>query len=190
VVRLLILGLLAKRPMHGYEIKQYLEVSRTDQWAGVPVGSIYHALKKLESEGFIAMKAIEQTGNRTRAVYEITQAGQAEFKRLLFEAWRTPSRALPSTLYAAMTFLDDLPTGDVLKAIDEQIDALEKELADWNAGEAMKTQYAGRNPVLEQLFQNGRDHFEADLKLLRNIRELLPRLSKLEWSLPPLEEST
>lgn len=50
--------------MHGYEIKRYLEITRSDQWAGILVGSIYHAIKRLESEGMIAKRALEHVGNR------------------------------------------------------------------------------------------------------------------------------
>lgn len=54
-------------------------------------------------------------------MYEITPGGEKKLRRLLREAWRTPSRTLPSTLYTAITFRDDLPPGEVLAAIDEQI---------------------------------------------------------------------
>lgn len=189
MVRLWILGLLKKRPMHGYEIKQFLEISRSDQWAGILVGSIYHAIKKLESEGQIAKKAVEHAGNRARAVYEITPEGEEEFRRLLQEAWRTTSRALPSTLYTAMTFMHELPPDVVLAAVDEQIAALEEALAEWDAAEAMKARYGDPTGVQKLLFQNGRDHFRADLDLLKKIRELLPHLPKADWEIPPMEES-
>lgn len=188
MVRLWILGLLKKRPMHGYEIKRYLEITRSDQWAGILAGSIYHAIKKLESEGLIAQRALEHVGNRTRAVYEITPAGEDEFRRLLEEAWTTPSPALPSNLYTAMTFLPDLPRETVLSAIDRQIAALEQVLAEWDVGENIKVRYGDPMGVQKLLFQNGREHLQADLKLLKEIRRLLPGLSRWDWELPPMEE--
>ena len=189
MVRLWVLGLLTKRPMHGYEIKQYLEVTRSDRWAGILVGSIYHAIKQLEREGLIARKALEHVGNRTRTVYAITPAGEEEFRRLLREAWRTPSPTLPSTLYTALSFLHDLPVDVVLAAIDEQIAALERELAEWDAGEAIKAQYPDPTGVQKLAFQNGREHFQADLRLLKAIRERLPALPKAEWVFPEMEAS-
>lgn len=189
MVRLLILGLLSRRPMYGYEVQQYLQMTRSDQWAGILVGSIYHALKKMEGEGLLEIQALEQTGHRTRAVYAITAAGRAEFRHLLRETWRTPSRTLPSALYTALTFLPDLPRAEVLQAIDEQIAALERELADWDAGEAAKAQYApDPTGLMTALFANGRAHYNADLTLLRQVRETLPRLPEMNWEIPPLEE--
>lgn len=187
MVRLWILGLLSKRPMHGYEIKQYLEITRSDQWAGILVGSIYHAIKRLESEGLIARKALEHVGNRTRAVYEITPAGEKEFRRLLQEAWRTPSRTFPSTLYTVISFLHDLPKDVVLAAVDEQIGALEEALAQWDEGERIKAQYGDPTGVQKLLFENGREHLRADLKLLKAIRERLPMMPKVDWQVPPME---
>lgn len=188
MVRLWILGLLMKRPMHGYEIKQYLEITRSDQWAGILPGSIYHAIKRMESEGLIEQLALERAGNRTRAVYTITPAGKEEFKRLLAEAWRTPSRTLPSTLYTAITFLDGMPPEEALPAIDQQIAALEQALAEWDEAEAIKARYGDPAGIQAPMFQNGREHFLADLKLLRAIRERLPRLPQVIWQVPPMEE--
>jgi DNA-binding PadR family transcriptional regulator len=36
------LGLLLRRPMSGYEVQRILMLDRTDLWAGVLPGSIYH----------------------------------------------------------------------------------------------------------------------------------------------------
>ena len=174
--------------MHGYEIKQYLELTRADQWAGILVGSIYHAINRLEHEGFIRQQALERTGNRTRAVYAITPAGEHEFRRLLAEAWRTPNRTLPSTLYTAITFLHDLPKDEVLAAVDQQIDALERALAQWEEAEAIKARYGDAAGIQALLFQNSREHFQADLRLLKAIRDRLPHLPQETWQVPPAGE--
>lgn len=188
MVRLWVLGLLMKRPMHGYEIKRYLELTRSDQWAGILSGSIYHAIKRLEGEGFIQQTALERAGNRTRAVYAITPAGREEFRRLLTEAWRTPARSLPSTLYTAITFLDGLPVEALIPAINQQIAALQQALNQWNEGETLKARYGDPVGIQALLFQNGRDHLLADLKLLKAIRERLPHLPKASWQVPPMDQ--
>ena len=48
MTRLLVLGMLKMEPMSGYDIQQLLKLKNADQWGGVLIGSIYHALKKLE----------------------------------------------------------------------------------------------------------------------------------------------
>src|SRR5438270_7394415 len=126
LTRLTILGLLLRQPMSGYEIQLILQVNRSEQWAGILPGSIYHALKKLASEGLVVLQAIEQTGNRTKAIYAITPQGEKEFRRLLRDTWRSPVLHFPSGVYTALGFVDDLPREEVIQALDEQIAALKK----------------------------------------------------------------
>src|SRR5215467_5997670 len=107
LTRLFVLGLLARRPMSGYEIQLILQFSRTEQWVGILPGSVYHALKKLASEGLVVLQATEHAGNRSKAIYAITQAGEEEFRQILRETWRMPTLHFPSGLYAALSFLED-----------------------------------------------------------------------------------
>src|SRR5215467_12358718 len=114
LVRLFVLGLLLRRSMSGYEVQRILQLNRTDLWAGILSGSIYHALKKLEAEDLVTLRVTEWNGNRTRAIYAITPKGEAEYRSLLRDAWRNPSPHFPSGLYAALGFTDDLPRDEVL----------------------------------------------------------------------------
>ncbi len=167
----MVLGLLGKAPMHGYEIQKALETSRADVWADVLPGSIYHALKKMSAEGLLEVRATEQTGFRLKATYAITEAGRDEFKRLLKETWTVPPKAFPTSLYTAMTFLDALPREEVLPGVEAQIAAVEREIASWNAAEAIKAPYVPEYARL--MFSNGREHLEADLRLLKALKLML-----------------
>src|SRR6516162_511612 len=146
LVRLFVLGLLLRRPMSGYEVQRILQLNRTDLWAGILSGSIYHALKKLEAEGLVTLSVTERSGNRARAIYAITAKGEVEYQALLREAWRSASPHFPSGLYAALSFADDLPREEVLALLDAHIAALEDQLATWNAGEREKGALAGPLP--------------------------------------------
>lgn len=189
MVRLLILGLLGLRPMSGYEIQQYLQVNKVDEWSDILPGSIYHALKKLTSEGLIELEATEQTGMRTKAIYAITAAGRAEFRKLLREAWQVPPRSLPGDFYLLLGFVDDLPRDEVLKAMQDQLARLESALANWNAGEKAKEAVMGFLPEpIRVTFDNGREHMEADMKMLRRLLEILPHQPQMNRNVPKMEE--
>lgn len=85
--RLVILGLLNKEELHGYEIKQIIE-ERMGDWTNIAFGSIYFAIGKLAEEGLIEKTAEEQEGRRpSRNVYRITKEGRKEFVRLREKAW-------------------------------------------------------------------------------------------------------
>jgi DNA-binding PadR family transcriptional regulator len=106
--RLVILGLLRVQPLHGYEIKHIIEEHMGD-WISIAFGSIYFALGKLSEEGLIEMVATEKAGNRpSRSVYQITEAGRAEFLGILREVWREPERQYFS-IDVGLVFMNALP---------------------------------------------------------------------------------
>jgi DNA-binding PadR family transcriptional regulator len=190
LTRLIVLGMLAIRPMSGYEIQRFLQLSRTDQWAGVLPGSIYHALKKLAEEGLVRLEATEHLGNRARALYAITPAGQIAYRALLQSAWATPSPHFPTGIYVALMFAGDLPTDVILAALNQHIAALEEQIATWTEGEAIKTELAPEpmRSLQRAIFANGRDHFEIDLRFLRDLRAMLQTTPPITVPIPPLEE--
>ena len=64
MTKLLVLGLLEERPMSGYDIQQKISMADAERCGGVLVGSIYHALKKLEQDNYIEIADVEYTGHR------------------------------------------------------------------------------------------------------------------------------
>jgi DNA-binding PadR family transcriptional regulator len=169
----MVLGLLNETPRHGYEIQKWLEESHTAIWADVLPGSIYHALQQLQKEGFVEVSETAQTGHRLRAVYAITDTGRGELKRLLREALQQPPHAFPTTLYTALTFLKELPRDEVLASIESLIPQVEQEIETWNYGEAMKSDLVSLPAYVQAMFANGREHLEADLRLLHHLQQLL-----------------
>jgi len=74
VPELLILQLLARRPMHGYELVQAITaLSRARLEFGE--GCIYPLLHRLEVEGALTSQR-EDVGGRSRVVYRVSRAGQ------------------------------------------------------------------------------------------------------------------
>ncbi|WP_290862048.1 PadR family transcriptional regulator [Hamadaea sp.] len=69
-VRAAILGLLAERPMHGYEMISELETRTGGVWRPSP-GSVYPTLQLLEDEGLV-----EVTESGGRKSYALTEAGR------------------------------------------------------------------------------------------------------------------
>jgi DNA-binding PadR family transcriptional regulator len=83
-IRTAILGELAEAPGHGYEIMSRLEEKSGGAWRPSP-GSVYPTLQMLEDEGLV--RSVERDEKR---VYEITDAGRAEFERRSAEAGGAP----------------------------------------------------------------------------------------------------
>ena len=165
----MVLGLLKTKPMSGYEIQQLLVKSQADSWAGILPGSIYHALKKMEKEQLVAIDSIEQTGNRSKAIYKITEQGEMEFQKLLVESLQVSSVQLPSNLYTGLSFIQHLAKEDIIQSLKTQQLLLEQQLARQKAGIQEKRNYMPIDEVTEMLFQNVFHHYELQLNLLNQL---------------------
>jgi DNA-binding PadR family transcriptional regulator len=78
-VRFALLGLLAHRPRHGYELHAAFEalVGGEQNWDVKPA-QIYTTLARLEESGLVAYEGAEQVGGPEKYNYAITRAGRAE----------------------------------------------------------------------------------------------------------------
>ena len=76
----LILALLEIEPRHGYELSK-----RLDQLSGgvvhVHASSLYPLLYRLEQDGLIKGRWVEQAGRRRRRYYQITAEGKRQLSR-------------------------------------------------------------------------------------------------------------
>jgi DNA-binding PadR family transcriptional regulator len=75
---LVLLSLLAERPMHGYQANLELERRQVRDWAGVSRPQIYYSLEKLERLGLLRMsKDPEPAAGPDRSVFAVTASGRA-----------------------------------------------------------------------------------------------------------------
>lgn len=77
-----ILGLLHKRPMSGYEIKSRFEMPFS-YFFDASYGTIYPALAKLEQQGFITKESVQQEGRPNKNVYSLTDKGRNRFREYM-----------------------------------------------------------------------------------------------------------
>ena len=94
----LLLAVLAEAPGHGYELAQRL-TARSDGELGVPEGSLYPALHRLEREGLVRSRW-ETGAGRKRRVYSLTAAGRRRLRRWRSE-WELFSGAVDQVLGGA-----------------------------------------------------------------------------------------
>mgnify|MGYP001169825014 FL=1 len=172
MTRLIILSLLRERPMHGYEIQQFIQESRLDQWANVLSGSIYYALNKMEEEGLIRAEAEERTGARLRKIYGITPEGEKVYHELLRESLVTPPHSLKSDFLLAVNLIHTLPKEEVLSLLRRNMEQLEETKALWQQGYSIKKQY-GLSEASRLLFENSLQMMDLDIQLLYRLLKLV-----------------
>ncbi len=77
-----ILGLLAERPLNGYQIKKLVDIRFKFFWSE-SFGQIFPALKALAAQGFVEENPDGEKSARAAKAYRITTAGMAELARWL-----------------------------------------------------------------------------------------------------------
>lgn len=77
-MRYALLALLANGFTHGYELKQAFERLFGPAWPPINIGQIYTTLQRLERDGLVLSREVEQSGRPAKRVYELTDAGRAE----------------------------------------------------------------------------------------------------------------
>lgn len=175
-IRLVILGILNQQPLHGYEIKQFIEDYMGD-WTDIKFGSIYFALSKLAESGHIEVVEENRTGKRpAKTVYQITAAGKDEFIRLLKKAWREHKQ----TIYPfdiAIFFIKYLNRDEAISYLQKRIETVTQKLSFL---QEHKEEYQ-QNPYIPKeafaIINHSYYHLEAELKwlqeLLKNMNEYL-----------------
>ncbi|WP_020668661.1 PadR family transcriptional regulator [Amycolatopsis nigrescens] len=126
--RLLVLGVVRGfGTAHGYLVRSELVTWGADEWANVKWGSLYHALRQLAKEGLLRDTQIEQWPGRVD--YELTEAGDAEFFRLLRAAIKVPDHR-PDLLTAGLALLPALSRDEAVELLEQRLAALESGRAD------------------------------------------------------------
>lgn len=96
---MMILQILRQGPANGYEIAKHIE-QRSDELLQVEHGSLYPALRRLESDALINAEWRTSSTNRRARYYTLTAAGK---KQALLEhsRWKTMVRAITRVMRPA-----------------------------------------------------------------------------------------
>ncbi|HWX54464.1 MAG TPA: PadR family transcriptional regulator [Verrucomicrobiae bacterium] len=96
---LVLLSLLAERPMHGYQANLVLERRQVRDWAGISRPQIYYSLEKLARLGLLrAGKDSEPAAGPDRSIFAVTASGRAALADALEREEWTSQREHPAFL--------------------------------------------------------------------------------------------
>jgi DNA-binding PadR family transcriptional regulator len=88
----ILLRLLARRDMHGYELDHIIEENRMRQWADIGFSSIYNILNKLERKGLVESYYVKGAGAPRRKVYRITSNGRRALREAVLKMLAQPAQ--------------------------------------------------------------------------------------------------
>jgi DNA-binding PadR family transcriptional regulator len=103
---LVLLSLLAERPMHGYQANAELERREIRDWAGISRPQVYYSLEKLARRGLIRAHASkEPTEGPERQVFATTAKGRSALADALErEDWTTRRERPPFLTWLALSW--------------------------------------------------------------------------------------
>lgn len=186
-VRNALLGLLAQRPRHGYELRATFEalVGGEELWDVKPA-QVYTTLARLEEGGLIRQEQVGQEGGPEKRIYALTKAGQTELA-----AWYANGVAsghqrdefFVKLMLSLAANNEGEPGSDPYRVIQAQRSKLYQELHDLTA---RRTRYDPKSE-LAQIFLLDKTimHLEADLRWLDMIESRLDEVKRQPMPEPP-----
>ena len=123
---LLLLGLLRRTHMHGYQLNEFINrdlATCTD----IKRSTAYFLLGKMAERGWVS-QTVEQQGNRPpRHVYSLQPAGESEYQRQLRQNLAAHQPAY-FTGDIGLAFLDEIPAAEALVLLRQRRQAMQQAL--------------------------------------------------------------
>jgi DNA-binding PadR family transcriptional regulator len=173
---LVLLSLLAERPMHGYQANLELERREIRDWAGISRPQVYYSLEKLARAGMIrASETDEPASGPERSSFETTAKGRAALADALErEEWALQRDRPPFLTWIALSWL--ARPGMMEKQIARREEFLGREVT--REEETLKSvrEEVG-HPHHEAVWMIGLmiEQFRTELQWLRKLKRELPK---------------
>jgi len=103
---LVLLSLLAERPMHGYQANVELERRQVRDWAAISRPQIYYSIEKLDRAGLVRKEENQEpSAGPERAVYATTQKGRRALADALErDSWTSARERPPFLTWLALSW--------------------------------------------------------------------------------------
>jgi DNA-binding PadR family transcriptional regulator len=173
LLALAVLGTLAERSMHPYEIASVLRRRGKEHSIQINWGSLYTVVQNLEKHGFIEVSGTDRHGNRPeRRIYRITKAGREEVEDWMRELIGAPEKEYPR-FEAALSMAGLLPPDEVLRLLEKRLLALDETAAEEQQTLAELSEVLPRVFLVEGEYHVAMVKAEADWirSLIREIRD-------------------
>src|SRR3954454_4090212 len=124
--RMLLLGAVAIfEPVNGYQIRRELVSWGVEDWANIKPGSIYHGLASLAQRGELVRHDLRD-GAREVAVYELSDLGRQEFRRLMEEAFTEVRLTSPLAFQTALSMLPLVEREEAKRLLQLRLEKLDQ----------------------------------------------------------------
>jgi DNA-binding PadR family transcriptional regulator len=156
-----ILAALLEGEASGYQLAKRFDVSVANFWSATPQ-QLYRELERLEADGLLAARVVEQQRRPNKRLFELTDAGRDELAA--FTAGPTRPTAIRDELLVKLQAVDAGDTAAVRTAIEERMEQARGKLALYDR--LREHLLAGRG---EDDFLDGAERVGPYLTLMRGI---------------------
>jgi DNA-binding PadR family transcriptional regulator len=175
---LVLLSLLAERPMHGYQANATLEARKVREWAGVSRPQVYYSLDKLARLGLLrAADSEDASGGPERRLFETTARGRAALADALERIdWTDQKERPPFLTWMALSW--QCRPGVFVKQIQKRRTFLEAELAGkQEILAAVRKEVGHRFHEAVWMLSLAIDQIRTELRWLQKVENEAPRRS-------------
>lgn len=172
-MRHVLLGLLAKEPAHGYELKQLLDERLGQLSPPVNIGQIYTTLRRLERDGLVRSAEVSQLDRPDKRVFELTAQGRDDLEEWLAET--TVDVRVREPFFLKLVVAMNGGGRDPLALVDRHRRALLRRLREVQTLEDLDAR-----PVERMVVEGAILHLQADLRWLEVCEQLLTRSQRDE----------
>jgi DNA-binding PadR family transcriptional regulator len=175
---LVLLSLLAERPMHGYQANTLLEFRKVREWAGVSRPQVYYSLDKLVRRELIrSVRAEGDAGGPVRHVFETTARGRAALADALERAEWADRKERPAFLtWLALSW--QCRPGVFLKQVRRRQKFLESELtSQQEILSAVRKEVGHRFHEAVWMLSLDIDRVRTEIRWLKKVAREFPRRS-------------
>jgi DNA-binding PadR family transcriptional regulator len=122
-----LLGLLAQRPTHGYELHQRLVTDLGQVWH-VSLSQTYNILNRLESQGFVRGTVQDQEKLPSRRIFRLTLAGRRRFDNWLYSPTPCSVRTIRVEFVTRLYFSHALNPDRIANLVEAQTEEVRARL--------------------------------------------------------------
>ena len=123
-----VLGLLAERPRHPYDIAFTMQTRHMNEHIKLSLGTLYHVVEQLHRLGWIRPTETEREGRRPeRTIYELTDEGRSKLQDRVRQLVAEPTRDY-SAFEAGLTFMHLLPKEDAVTLLRQRAETLGEQI--------------------------------------------------------------
>ena len=173
---LVLLSLLAERPLHGYQANLELQRRQVQDWAGISRPQVYYSLEKLARRGLVRASATDEpAAGPERTVFATTAKGRAALADALERAdWTNQRERPPFLTWIALSW--QARPGVFAQQLRRRQEFLEKELFREQATlKSIREEVGHRFHEAVWMVSLIIEQFRAELRWLRKLSRELPR---------------